>query len=91
MADIEKAQRIKDTFEAIEKEGKGAYGLEGVMIDAPVYKQVTSPEGAQLTAGFEGVDKGLCGWFTVRQSYRLGMYLLYASRIGLHGETFVQE
>lgn len=40
IVDIAKAQRIKETFEESEKQGKGAYGLEGVMIDAPVYKQV---------------------------------------------------
>lgn len=40
--DIDRAQKVKETFEASERDGKGAYGLEGVMIDAPVYKQVSA-------------------------------------------------
>ncbi len=42
MSEIELAKRVKETFEQSERDGKGAYGLEGVMIDAPVYKQVSA-------------------------------------------------
>ena len=40
MGDIEKAAKIKRTFEEYGEKGQGAYGLDGAMIDAPVYKQV---------------------------------------------------
>ncbi|KAK1924602.1 Pyruvate/Phosphoenolpyruvate kinase-like domain-containing protein [Papiliotrema laurentii] len=49
--DIAKAQRIKETFEESEKQGKGAYGLEGVMIDAPVYKQALKVLSKAAAAG----------------------------------------
>ncbi|GFZ44367.1 hypothetical protein JCM24511_02089 [Saitozyma sp. JCM 24511] len=42
--DISKAARIRYTFELNHKAGKGAYALDGRMIDAPVYKQVSSPK-----------------------------------------------
>ncbi len=35
---IEDAQRIVETFEASQKEGKGAYALDGKMIDMPLLK-----------------------------------------------------
>jgi citrate lyase beta subunit len=35
---IVQAQRIVETFEASQKEGKGAYALEGKMIDMPLLK-----------------------------------------------------
>jgi len=41
IADIEKAARIKQTFEEHGEKGQGAYALDGAMIDAPVYKQVS--------------------------------------------------
>jgi citrate lyase subunit beta-like protein len=40
MLDVAKAARIKQTFEEFGEKGQGAYGLDGAMIDAPVYKQV---------------------------------------------------
>lgn len=38
-AAVRKAARIKFSFELNDKAGKGAYALDGAMIDAPVYKQ----------------------------------------------------
>ncbi|KAK8870074.1 hypothetical protein IAR55_000644 [Kwoniella newhampshirensis] len=37
--DILKAARVRFSFEHHDKQGKGAYTLDGTMIDAPVYKQ----------------------------------------------------
>nr|XP_031858593.1 uncharacterized protein CI109_005973 [Kwoniella shandongensis]KAA5525665.1 hypothetical protein CI109_005973 [Kwoniella shandongensis] len=37
--DILKAARVRFSFEHHDKRGKGAYTLDGMMIDAPVYKQ----------------------------------------------------
>jgi hypothetical protein len=41
LSDILKAARVVFSFEHNDKLGKGAYSLDGMMIDAPVYKQVS--------------------------------------------------
>jgi citrate lyase beta subunit len=37
-----KAARVRFSFEHHDKLGKGSYALDGMMIDAPVYKQVNT-------------------------------------------------
>ena len=39
--DIDRASRIKIAFETHGLAGKGAFEMEGQMVDAPVYKQVS--------------------------------------------------
>lgn len=48
---IRKAARVKFSFELNDAAGKGAYGLDGVMIDAPVYKQALNVLRIAQTAG----------------------------------------
>ncbi|RSH78814.1 uncharacterized protein EHS24_001729 [Apiotrichum porosum] len=50
-ASILKAARVKLSFELNDKAGKGAYGLDGVMIDAPMYKQALSTIAMAVAAG----------------------------------------
>lgn len=40
--DVLKAARVRFSFEHHDKLGKGSYALDGMMIDAPVYKQVST-------------------------------------------------
>lgn len=40
ISEIVKATRIKEAYERHDKDGRGAFELDGAMIDAPVYKQV---------------------------------------------------
>lgn len=51
--DILKAARVKFSFEHYDQLGKGAYTLDGVMIDAPVYKQATKVLAKAEAAGLE--------------------------------------
>lgn len=51
--DILKAARVKFSFEQHDQLGKGAYTLDGVMIDAPVYKQATKVLAKAEAAGLE--------------------------------------
>lgn len=51
--DILKAARIKFSFEHHDQLGKGAYTLDGVMIDAPVYKQASKVLAKAEAAGLE--------------------------------------
>ncbi|KIR75458.1 citrate lyase subunit beta-like protein [Cryptococcus deuterogattii CA1014] len=51
--DILKAVRVKFSFEHYDQLGKGAYTLDGVMIDAPVYKQATKVLAKAEAAGLE--------------------------------------
>ncbi|KIR56992.1 citrate lyase subunit beta-like protein [Cryptococcus gattii Ru294] len=51
--DILKAARVKFSFEHYDQLGKGAYTLDGVMIDAPVYKQATKVLAKAGAAGLE--------------------------------------
>jgi citrate lyase subunit beta-like protein len=39
---VRQAARIQLSFEMNDKLGKGSYSLDGKMIDAPVYKQVST-------------------------------------------------
>lgn len=51
--DILKAARIKFSFEHHDQLGKGAYTLDGFMIDAPVYKQASKILAKAEAAGLE--------------------------------------
>lgn len=51
LSGILKAARVKFSFELNDKAGKGAYGLDGVMIDAPMYKQALNVLGMAEAAG----------------------------------------
>ncbi len=37
-ASIDKARQLVEAFEAYQKEGKGAFGLDGQMVDMPLVK-----------------------------------------------------
>ncbi|KAL1406134.1 hypothetical protein Q8F55_007817 [Vanrija albida] len=52
-AAIRKAARVKFSFELYDAKGTGAYGLDGVMIDAPMYKQALNTLLLAQTAGLE--------------------------------------
>lgn len=52
-ADILKAAGIKFSFELNDSAGKGAYSLDNVMIDAPVYKQALNTIAAATAAGLQ--------------------------------------
>jgi citrate lyase subunit beta-like protein len=41
LLEIDRASRIKISYELNSAKGTGAYGLDGEMIDAPMYKQVS--------------------------------------------------
>ena len=48
---IEEARRIIETFEASQKEGRGAYALDGKMIDMPLLKNAQKVLGRARAAG----------------------------------------
>ncbi|WVQ70458.1 uncharacterized protein L199_008685 [Kwoniella botswanensis] len=53
---ILKAARVKFSFELHDKQGKGAYTLDGQMIDAPVYKQAIKVLAKAYAAGLKVPD-----------------------------------
>jgi citrate lyase beta subunit len=48
---IEYAKRIVESFESSQKEGKGAYALDGKMIDMPLLKNAQKVLGRAKAAG----------------------------------------
>lgn len=50
-AAVRKAARVKFSFELNDSAGKGAYALDGAMIDAPVYKQALKVLALATAAG----------------------------------------
>lgn len=50
---IHHAARVKFSFELHDSKGTGAYGLDGVMIDAPMYKQALNTLALATAAGLE--------------------------------------
>jgi hypothetical protein len=55
-ADVLKAARVRVSFEHHDKLGMGSYSLDGMMIDAPVYKQVSGKSFHRVGLTYPGVE-----------------------------------